>query len=83
MQKMSHFWHFRDYSSRSKHNKTNDTIFLIYSLCSIHGYKPGDLRVELVENAVINIGLLRLSPREWPKVGRGTAYIAYIIAYIL
>ena len=34
---------------------------------------PGDLRDELVENAVINIGLVRLSPREWPKVGRGTA----------
>ena len=33
---------------------------------------PGDLRVELVENAVINIGLVRLSPREWPKIGRGT-----------
>ena len=34
---------------------------------------PGDLRVELVENAVINIGLVRLSLREWPKVGCGTA----------
>ena len=28
-------------------------------------YKPlGDVRVEIVENAVINIGLVRLSPRE-------------------
>ena len=34
---------------------------------------PGDLRVDLVENAVINIELVRLSPPEWPKVGRGTA----------
>ena len=33
---------------------------------------PGDLWVEQVENAVINIELARLSPREWPKVGRGT-----------
>ena len=34
---------------------------------------PGDLRVKLVDNAVINIGLVSLSPREWPKVGCGTA----------
>ena len=34
---------------------------------------PGDLRVEVVENAVINIELVRLSPRECPKVGCGTA----------
>ena len=33
----------------------------------------GDLRAKIVENAMINIGLVRLSPREWPKVGRGTA----------
>ena len=32
---------------------------------------PGDLQVELLENAGINIGLVRLSPREWPKVGCG------------
>ena len=39
-----------------------------------HRYEaPGDLWVELVENAVIDIGLVRLSPREWPKVDRGTA----------
>ena len=29
--------------------------------------------VKIVENAVINIGLSRPSPREWRKVGRGTA----------
>ena len=34
---------------------------------------PGDLRVEVVENAMINIGLVRLCPLEWAKVGRGTA----------
>ena len=34
---------------------------------------PGDFRVKLLENAVISIGLVRLSPREWPKVGGGTA----------
>ena len=34
---------------------------------------PGDPRVELVENAVINIELVRLSSREWPKIARGTA----------
>ena len=38
-----------------------------------HYKAPGDLWVELEENAVINIGLVSLSPREWPKVGRGTA----------
>ena len=30
---------------------------------------PGGLLVKIVENALINIGLLRLSPREWPKGG--------------
>ena len=34
---------------------------------------PGDLLVEYVQNAVINIRLVRLSPQEWPKVGRGSA----------
>ena len=35
---------------------------------------PVDLQVKLVENAVINIGLVvRLSPREWPKVSCGIA----------
>ena len=34
---------------------------------------PGDLQVEIVENATININLLRLSLQEWPKVGCGTA----------
>ena len=29
--------------------------------------------VELVENTMMNIGLVRLFPREWPKIGRGTA----------
>ena len=29
---------------------------------------PGDLRVEIVENTVINIVLVRLSPREWPNI---------------
>ena len=37
------------------------------------GYEaPDDPRVKLVENAVVNIGLVRLSPREWPRDGRGT-----------
>ena len=34
---------------------------------------PGNLRVKKVKNARINIRLVRLSPRKWPKVGRGTA----------
>ena len=38
-----------------------------------HYKAPGDLWVELVENAVINIGLVRLSTQEWPKIARGTA----------
>ena len=33
---------------------------------------PSDLRDELVEITVFNIGLVRLSPTGWPKVGRGT-----------
>ena len=28
---------------------------------------PGNPWVEIVENAVINIGLVRLFPQEWPK----------------
>ena len=32
-----------------------------------------DIWVKLVENAVINIGLVTLSPQEWPEVGFGTA----------
>ena len=28
---------------------------------------------EIVESALINIGLVKPSPREWPKVGLGTA----------
>ena len=40
---------------------------------ALRGYEaPGDPRVELVEITVINIELVRLSPQEWPKVGRGT-----------
>ena len=38
-----------------------------------HYEAPGDLRIELVENTVINIGLVRLPPREWSIVSRGTA----------
>ena len=38
-----------------------------------HYEAPGDLQVKLADYAVINIELVRLSPREWPKVGRGTA----------
>ena len=34
---------------------------------------PGDPRVEIVEDAVINIGLVRLSSREWLKIGLGMA----------
>ena len=34
---------------------------------------PGDLLFKIVENAVINIGLVRLSSLEWPKVGCRTA----------
>ena len=33
----------------------------------------GDLWVEIVKNAMTNIGLVRLSPWEWPKVGCGAA----------
>ena len=33
----------------------------------------GDLRVKISKNALINVVLVRLSPRHWPKVGRGTA----------
>ena len=33
---------------------------------------PGDLQVEII-NAVVNIGLVRLPPRHWSKVGRGAA----------
>ena len=38
-----------------------------------HYKAPGDLRVETDQNAVINIGLVRLSPWEWTEVGPGTA----------
>ena len=34
---------------------------------------PSNLRGKIVETAVIDIGLVRLSTREWPKVGRRTA----------
>ena len=33
----------------------------------------GELQLELVKIAVINIGLVKLSPWEWLKVGRWTA----------
>ena len=39
IQKMSHFWRFHDHNSRCKHdNQTNDPIFVIYSLSSVHLY---------------------------------------------
>ena len=38
-----------------------------------HYKDPSDLQVKIVENAVINIGSVKLSPGELPKVGRGTA----------
>ena len=34
---------------------------------------PSDYRVKILQNAVINIKLVRLSPWEWPEVGRGKA----------
>ena len=34
---------------------------------------PGDPWVTIVENTVINIGLVRLSPQEWPTDSCGTA----------
>ena len=34
---------------------------------------PGNLRFKKVENAMINIGLVRLTLWEWYKVGCGTA----------
>ena len=34
---------------------------------------PGDLQVKLVENSEIKIGLVRLSPQEWPEVDCQTA----------
>ena len=34
---------------------------------------PSDLQVEILQNAVINIELVRLTPWEWPEVGRGKA----------
>ena len=33
----------------------------------------GDIWVKIVEKAVVNISLVRLSPQEWPKVDRGKA----------
>ena len=37
IQKMSHFWHFNDHNSGSKHdNQINDPIFVIYSPRSVH-----------------------------------------------
>ena len=39
IKQMSHFWHFNDHNSESKHdNQTNDPIFLIYSLNFIHWF---------------------------------------------
>ena len=38
-----------------------------------HYKAPGDLCVKIVENAVINIRLVRLFHWEWLKAGRGTA----------
>ena len=34
---------------------------------------PNNSRVELLENTIISIRLVRLSPQKWPKVARGTA----------
>ena len=34
---------------------------------------PVDLRIEIDQNAVINIELMKLSPYKWAEVGRGTA----------
>ena len=38
-----------------------------------HYEAPTDLQVKIVENAVINIELVRLSPPEWGKVDHRTA----------
>ena len=50
------------------------TIVVIYlvilGLEAQHCYEAlGDLWVKILEKAVLNIELVRLSPREWPKVG--------------
>lgn len=34
---------------------------------------PGDLQVENIRNALIDIGLVKLSPQQWPKLGPGAA----------
>ena len=33
---------------------------------------PGNFRVEIEEHTAINIGLVTMFPREWPKTFRGT-----------
>ena len=37
---MNYFWHFNEHNFRSKHKQKNDTIFLMYSLSSVHWYIP-------------------------------------------
>ena len=52
---------------------TQTTLGAQLGLGTHHRYEtPGNLRVEIVENAAIKVGLVRLSPREWPKVDHGT-----------
>ena len=43
----------------------------------------GDLRVKIVRNAVINFGLVRLPPREWPKGGYGTTKGLSVLFYYI
>ena len=57
------------FSSQSEQRKT----VLCLSLCLINKLSPGDLWVKIVENAVIIIELMKLSPLEWPQNGHGTA----------
>ena len=42
---------------------------------------PGDLQVKIVENTVNKIALVRLSSREWPKAGHGTAKLIHYSYY--
>ena len=39
----------------------------------IHYKALADLQVKILKNTLINVGLVRLIPWEWLKVGSGTA----------
>ena len=70
------FFFFNGFTQTPPHPLNGQNLLSMMKVFSTLPYKaPAYLSVEIVENAMINVDLVRLSLQEWPKVGHGTARV--------